>query len=89
MVKRAHQAGVTHGDLTETMAFDPDSGLAGVDEALARVKAAIPDFDRHDARNELQAATFRLRVPATVRLAVARSGALAIEIAPDLVAPAK
>ena len=39
-------------------------------------------FDRHAARNELQAATFRLRDTAKVRLLVARSGAIAIEVAP-------
>ena len=39
-------------------------------------------FDRHAARNELQAATFRLREPRRIRLVLAASGALAIEVAP-------
>jgi para-aminobenzoate synthetase/4-amino-4-deoxychorismate lyase len=39
-------------------------------------------FDRHGARNELQAATFRLRTPRRIRLLLAASGALAIEVTP-------
>jgi para-aminobenzoate synthetase/4-amino-4-deoxychorismate lyase len=38
-------------------------------------------FDRHAARNELQAATFRLREAKRVRLVLAASGAVAIEVA--------
>ena len=45
-------------------------------------------FDRHAARNELQAATFRLRTGAKVRLLLAASGAVAIEVAPLPPAPA-
>ena len=52
---------------------------------LARMKASAETlgyaFDRHAARNELQAATFRLRGPSRVRLVLARSGAIAIEVA--------
>lgn len=76
-------------DRIETLIFDPESGLTGVDAALAAIKAALPEFDRHGARNELQAATFRLRRAAVVRLAVSPNGAVAIEVAPDLVAGAK
>jgi para-aminobenzoate synthetase/4-amino-4-deoxychorismate lyase len=36
-------------------------------------------FDRHGARNELQAATFRLREPKKLRLLLSPTGALAIE----------
>ncbi|RDE06161.1 aminodeoxychorismate synthase component I [Sphingomonas aracearum] len=73
-------------DLIETMAFDPEEGLRLLERHLARLKASatrfgIP-FDRHDARNELQAATFRLREPRRVRLLLGASGAVAIEIAP-------
>src|SRR3546814_3085457 len=37
-------------------------------------------FDRHAARNELQAATFRLRTQSRVRLLLSRRGSMAIEI---------
>jgi para-aminobenzoate synthetase / 4-amino-4-deoxychorismate lyase len=73
-------------DLIETMAFDPIEGLVRLDGHMARMKASAADlgfsFDRHAARNELQAATFRLRTPARVRLLLARSGAMAIETRP-------
>lgn len=73
-------------DLIETMAFDPIEGVALIEGHLARMKASAAAlgfvFDRHGARNELQAATFRLREAATVRLLLARSGALAIEVGP-------
>lgn len=52
-------------DLLETMAFDPHDGIRLLDLHLARMKASADAlgfaFDRHDVRNELQAATFRLR----------------------------
>ena len=73
-------------DIIETMAFDPMEGVLRVERHLARMKASAVAlgfaFDRHGARNELQAATFRLRHPARVRLLLARSGAIAIEVAP-------
>jgi para-aminobenzoate synthetase/4-amino-4-deoxychorismate lyase len=37
-------------------------------------------FDRHDVRNELQAATFALKAPRSVRLRLSRTGAIAIEV---------
>lgn len=78
-------------DLIETMAFDPEAGVTRVEAHLARMKASAEAlgfaFDRHDARNELQAATFRLRDPAKVRLLTARSGSIAIEVAPPPAAP--
>ena len=71
-------------DLLETMAFDPHEGIRLLDLHLARMKASADAlgfaFDRHDVRNELQAATFRLRERSRVRLLVSRSGALAIEV---------
>ncbi|MEH3157903.1 MAG: aminodeoxychorismate synthase component I [Sphingomonas taxi] len=77
-------------DLIETMAFDPETGLQQLDRHLARLTASAATlgfrFDRHGARNELQAATFRLRAPARVRLLLAQGGAIAIEVAP---APAR
>jgi 4-amino-4-deoxychorismate lyase/para-aminobenzoate synthetase/4-amino-4-deoxychorismate lyase len=71
-------------DLLETMAFDPHEGLRLLDLHLARLKASADalgfSFDRHAVRNELQAATFRLRAPSRVRLLVSRGGAVAIEV---------
>ena len=70
-------------DLLETMRFDPLDGLADLERHLARMKASAEAldfaFDRHDARNELQAATFRLRSASVVRLRLSRSGAIALE----------
>ena len=70
-------------DLIETMAFDPLDGLARLELHLSRMKDSADAlefaFDRHAARNELQAATIRLRVPSRVRLLLSRSGAMAIE----------
>jgi para-aminobenzoate synthetase/4-amino-4-deoxychorismate lyase len=87
---RAKGAFVTHGrrafDLIETMAFDPEEGMPLLERHLARMKASAAafgfPFDRHGARNELQAATFRLRAPSKVRLLLSPAGALAIETAP-------
>jgi len=73
-------------DLIETMAFDPEDGVILLERHLRRLTASAAAlgfrFDRHGARNELQAATFRLRGAARVRLLLAQSGAIAIEIAP-------
>ena len=71
-------------DLIETMRFDPVDGVVDLDRHLARMKASAERldfvFDRHEARNELQAATFRLRDPRKLRLRLGRSGAIAIEV---------
>ena len=71
-------------DLIETMAFDPQAGLQRLDLHLARLRASADAlgfaFDRHATRNELQAATFRLRTPRRIRLLLARSGAIAIQV---------
>ena len=73
-------------DLVTEMAFDPLAGLIDLEQHLERLKddagARGYPFDRHGVRNELQAATFRLRDARRVRLLVSPSGALAIEIAP-------
>ncbi|MCJ8191448.1 aminodeoxychorismate synthase component I [Sphingomicrobium aestuariivivum] len=73
-------------DLIETMAYDPVDGIVDLERHLARLKGAAADlgfiFDRHDARNELQAATFGHRSPAFVRLLAARGGGVAIELLP-------
>ncbi|HVQ09290.1 MAG TPA: aminodeoxychorismate synthase component I [Allosphingosinicella sp.] len=77
-------------DLIETMRFDPQDGVVDLDRHLERLKASADAldfaFDRHEARNELQAATFRAG-PSRVRLVLARSGALAIEMRPLEPAP--
>ena len=69
-------------DLVETMRFDPIEGLCLLERHLARIGQSAAElgfaFDRHDMRNALQAATFRLAGPACVRLVLARSGAMAI-----------
>ena len=73
-------------DLIETMRFDPREGIAELDRHLGRMKRSAEalgfGFDRHDARNELQAATFFLREARKLRLLLSSSGALAIETRP-------
>lgn len=79
-------AGETSFDLIETMRFDPEDGIVLLERHLARIKASADAlgfaFDRHSARNELQAATFRLRSAARIRLLLGPSGAIAVGIAP-------
>lgn len=74
-------------DLEEVMKFDPDEGVANLDEHLDRLKRAAEaqgfKFDRHAARNELQAATFGKRRVATARLLLSPTGAMAIEVRAD------
>ena len=71
-------------DLEETMRFDPEEGITNLDEHLDRLKAAAEaqgfKFDRHAARNELQAATFGRRGMAVARLVLSPTGAMAIEL---------
>ena len=73
-------------DLIETMRFEPDSGIPHIELHLARMKASAAAlgfaFDRHAARNAIQALCFELEAPAKVRLLLARSGATALEAAP-------
>lgn len=72
-------------DLIETMAFDPASGIALIELHLERLKQSAHAlgfaFDRHAARNAIQALCFDLEAPAKVRLLLARSGAIALETA--------
>ena len=74
-------------DLEEVMRFDPEEGILDLDEHLDRLKRASQEqgveFDRHAARNELQAATFGKRRPATARLLLSPTGAMAIELKSD------
>ena len=71
-------------DLEEVMEFDPEEGIANLEEHLDRLKAQADEagfgFDRHAARNELQAATFGKRRPGKARLLLSPSGAIAIEL---------
>jgi para-aminobenzoate synthetase / 4-amino-4-deoxychorismate lyase len=73
-------------DLIETMRFDAQEGLLELDRHIARMKASAValdfTFDRHALRNDLQAATFRVRDDSRVRIRLSRSGATAIEVRP-------
>ncbi|MEP3224825.1 MAG: aminodeoxychorismate synthase component I [Parasphingorhabdus sp.] len=77
-----------HGaiDLIETMSFDPEHGIVRLELHLERMKASAAalefEFDRHAARNTIQAITFHQDKPAKVRLMLSRSGAIAIELQP-------
>jgi para-aminobenzoate synthetase/4-amino-4-deoxychorismate lyase len=71
-------------DLIETMGFDPSEGIIELERHLDRMKNSAADldfqFDRHAARNELQAATFGRKQRAMVRLLLSRSGSMAIQL---------
>jgi len=70
-------------DLIETMGFDPEKGIARLELHLERMKASAAElgfaFDRHAARNQIQALCFELERPAKLRLLLARSGATTLE----------
>lgn len=71
-------------DLMETMGFDPMEGVRLLDLHMERLKTSAEalgfTFNRHDARNELQAATFRLRERSRIRMLVSRRGSVSIEV---------
>ena len=73
-------------DLIETMRFDPEAGIEWLELHLERMKASAAElgfsFDRHEARNRIQALCFELDRPAKVRLLLARSGEIALESSP-------
>lgn len=79
-------------DLIETMRFEALDGFVDLERHLARMKASAEalgfHFNRHDCRNDLQAATFRLTFDARIRLMLSQSGALAIEVRPLPPSPA-
>ncbi|MEE9434907.1 MAG: aminodeoxychorismate synthase component I [Sphingorhabdus sp.] len=79
-------------DLIETMRFEPAEGILRLELHLERMKESARaldfEFDRHEARNRLHAATFHLEIPSKLRLLLARGGAVAVEIA-DAPAPPK
>ena len=73
-------------DLIETMRFDPEEGVPLLELHLKRIGASAGElgfsFDRHEARNRIQALCFELEAPARLRLLLARSGEIALETAP-------
>lgn len=73
-------------DLFETMRFEPDEGLIRLEEHIVRLGTSARAFgfafDRHEIRNEIHAATFRLMAPARVKLMLGTSGAVSIEVTP-------
>lgn len=70
-------------DLIETMLFEPESGIELLELQLERIKSSAAElgfsFDRHAARNKIQALCFELEQRSKVRLLVSRSGAMALE----------
>ncbi|WEK45296.1 MAG: aminodeoxychorismate synthase component I [Candidatus Andeanibacterium colombiense] len=72
-------------DLIETMGFDPDSGIPHLERHLERMTASAAElgfaFDRHAARNQIQALCFQLDHPAKLRLLLSRGGATTLETA--------
>jgi para-aminobenzoate synthetase/4-amino-4-deoxychorismate lyase len=87
LVKAGFARGAAGGhDLIETMRFDPESGVELLELHLERIRASAGDlgfsFDRHEARNRIQALCFELEEPARLRLLLARSGEIALETAP-------
>ena len=79
-------AGEREFDLIETMRFDPLDGMPHLERHLTRMRDSAAAFgfvfDRHSVRNELQAATFRLRNASKVRLLLGPSGSIAVGISP-------
>lgn len=71
-------------DLSVTMRFDPEEGIADLETHLDQLKreadAAGFKFDHHAARNELQAATFGKRSASIARLVLSPTGTMAIEV---------
>lgn len=87
IIKGAFARGKAGGhDLLESMHFDPEAGIALLDLHMARLSASAAElgfsFDRHEARNRIQALCFELDAPAKLRLLLSRSGALALEAQP-------
>lgn len=86
LAKGAFVASPARFDLVETMRFDPRDGIGELERHLNRMKASAElfgfPFNRHDVRNELQAATFRLPGERRLRLLLSRSGAIAVESRP-------
>ncbi len=79
-------------DLMETMRFDAEDGVIDLERHLARLKDSAAELgfacDRHALRNDLQAATFRLREDCRIRLRVSPRGTSVIEASPLPATPA-
>lgn len=86
-MKRLMNQPAPQPDLSVTMRFDPEDGIADLERHLDQLKnealAAGFKFDHHAARNELQAATFGKRSAATARLILSPTGTMAIEVRPS------
>ncbi len=71
-------------DIEVRMEFDPEEGIADLDRHLDMLKREADaqgfKFDRHAARNELQAATFGKARQAVARLVLSPTGTMAIEV---------
>jgi para-aminobenzoate synthetase/4-amino-4-deoxychorismate lyase len=93
LAKGAFVAAAGGFDLIETMRFDARDGILELERHLQRLKASADTFgfpfNRHDVRNELQAATFRLAGERKLRLLLSKSGATAIESRPLPAPPAE
>ncbi|WP_115367375.1 aminodeoxychorismate synthase component I [Alteripontixanthobacter maritimus] len=79
------RASVAGFDLIETMRFEPETGIPLLELHLERMKASAIElgfsFDRHAARNQIQALCFDHDASAKLRLQLARSGHIALELA--------
>jgi len=75
---------IAHFDLIETMRFSPEGGIPLLELHLERMKASAAElgfsFDRHAARNAIQALCFHAEKPIRLRMVLARSGALSLEV---------
>jgi para-aminobenzoate synthetase / 4-amino-4-deoxychorismate lyase len=73
-------------DLIESMLFTPEEGIALLELHLERIKASAAEFgfefDRHAARNAIQALCFELETAAKVRLLLSRTGATSLVTEP-------
>ena len=72
------------GDLVTIMYFDPNEGIRDLDRLINALRDGLVarggSLDRHAARNELHAATFRRTRASRVLMRVSISGAIAIEV---------
>jgi para-aminobenzoate synthetase/4-amino-4-deoxychorismate lyase len=87
LVKGGFARGAAGGfDLIETMRFDPEEGVPRLELHLGRLTQSAAElgfaFDRHEARNRIQALCFELEAPARLRLLLSRQGGIALEAAP-------
>ncbi|MEB3416115.1 aminodeoxychorismate synthase component I [Alteriqipengyuania sp. WL0013] len=80
------ESGANGADLIETMRFDPEKGIPLLELHLERIKSSAEQlgfgFDRHAARNQIQALCFELEDPAKLRLVASRRGSIALEAGP-------